>query len=156
MPLRNRKIAEFLKEKQLGERGSLEYKQFTGLYNKREQEFKTLVLIQLILLPRVRLPGHQNILPFQDYEKLNNLCAKGETDDAIKSLKGFLDAHQDKAEYSFSGHEMLLSKLIALHDNNMWHANLEPYKHLISKKLQKRIPLITELRKWCTDMLRRM
>lgn len=149
VPSRNRRIAEFLKDRKLAEG------RFTGVRtiyrtmkeNKNPQpsfHFNSSYF-------RVRLPGHPKYIAFSKLQEVDNLCAKGETDDAIKSLKGFLDEHLDKAEYSFSGYETLLFKLIALHDNNMGHANLEPYKHLFSKKLQQRIPLITELCKWCTE-----
>ena len=148
-PLRNRKIAEFLKERKLGEG------RFTGVQTiyrtmKENKNSKPSFHFNSSYF-RVRLPGHPIYIAFSKLQEVDNLCPKGETDDAIKSLKGFLDEHLDKAKYSFSGYEMLLPKLIALHDNNMGHANLELYKHLISTKLQQRISLVIELCKWCTE-----
>ena len=149
VPSRNRRIAEFLKDRKLAEG------RFTGVRtiyrtmkkNKNPQPFFHFNSSYFC----VRLPGHPKYIAYSVLQEVDNLCAKGETDDAIKSLKGFLDEHLDKAEYSFSGYEMVLSKLIALHDNNMEHANLEPYKQFISKKLQQRTFLITELCKWCAE-----
>ena len=135
VPSRNRRIAEFLKDRKLAEG------RFTGVRtiyrtmkkNKNPQPFFHFNSSYFC----VRLPGHPKYIAYSVLQEVDNLCAKGETDDAIKSLKGFLDEHLDKAEYSFSGYEMVLSKLIALHDNNMEHANLEPYKQFISNKLQQ-------------------
>ena len=44
---------------------------------------------------------------------------------------------------------MLISKLLELNDNDINHPNIQPYKHLISEKMERRMPLITKLCKWC-------
>lgn len=149
VPSRNRRIAEFLKDRKLAEG------RFTGVRtiyrtmkkNKNPQpsfHFDSSYF-------RVRLPGHPKYIAYSILRDVNYLSTKGDKHDAIKSLKSFLDEHLDMAGHSLFGSEMLLSKLIALHDNDMEHPNIKPYQCFISEKLQRCIPLITELCKWCTE-----
>ena len=96
----------------------------------------------------MRLPGHPKYLAYSILREVDNLCTKGDELEAIKYLKGFLDDHLTEEE-SFLGSEMLISKLLELHRNDTSHPNLQPYKHFISERLQRRIPLVTKLGKWC-------
>lgn len=146
VPSRNRRIAEFLKERKLAEG------RFTGVRTiyrtmKKNNNPKPSFHFNSSYF-RVRLPGHPKYIAYSILREVDNLCTKGDKQDAIKYLKGFLDEHL-KDEHSFLGSEMLISKLLELHDNEINHPNIQPYERFISEKLQQRIPLITELCKWC-------
>jgi len=87
VPLRNRKIAEFLKEKKLGEG------RFTGVQTiyrtmKENKNSKPSFHFNSSYF-RVRLPGHQNILPFQNYEKLTTSVLKEKRMMQLSLLKAF-------------------------------------------------------------------
>lgn len=146
VPSRNRRIAEFLKERKLAEG------RFTGvrtIYRTMKKNNNPQPSFHFnSSYFRVRLPGHPKYIAYSILREVDNLCTKGEKHEAIKSLKGFLDEHLND-EHSFLGSEMLISKLVELHDNDMDHPNIQPYKQFISDKLQRRIPLISELCKWC-------
>ena len=148
VPSRNRRIAELLKERKLAEG------RFTGVRTiyrtmKKNNNPKPSFHFNKSYF-RVRLPGHPKYIAYSILRDVDNLCAKGDKHDAIKSLKGFLDEHLTD-EHSFLGSEMLISKLLELHGNDMTHPNIQPYKRFISEKLEQRIPLITELCKWCVS-----
>ena len=146
VPSRNRRIAEFLKEKKLAEG------RFTGVRTiyrtmKNNNNPKPSFHFNSSHF-HVRLPGHPKYIAYSILRKVDNLCTKGDKQDAIKYLKGFLNEHLNE-EHSFLGSEMLISKLIELHDNDIKHPNIQPYERFIPEKLQQRIPLVTELCKWC-------
>ena len=146
VPSRNRRIAELLKEKKLAEG------RFTGVRTiyrtmKKNNNPKPSFDFNSSYF-RVRLPGHPKYIASSILREVDNLCTKGDRQEAIKYLKGFLDEHLNE-EHSFLGSEMLILKLIELHENDINHPNIQPYERFISEKLQRRIPLITELCKWC-------
>ena len=146
VPCRNRRIAEFLKERKLAEG------RFTGVSTiYRTMKKNNNPRPSFHFNPSyfcVRLPGHPKYLAYSILREVDNLCTKGDELEAIKYLKGFLDDHLTEEE-SFLGSEMLISKLLELHRNDTSHPNLQPYKHFISERLQRRIPLVTKLGKWC-------
>ena len=146
VPSRNRRIAEFLKERKLAEG------RFTGVKTiyrtmKKNNNPKPSFHFNSSYF-RVCLPGHPKYIAYSILREVGNLCAKGDKHEAIKSLKGFLDEHLNE-EYSFLGSEMLISKLLELHDNDICHPNIQPYGRFIPEERQRCIPLITELCKWC-------
>lgn len=148
VPSRNRRIAEFLKERQLAEG------RFTGVrtiyksMKKNNNPKPSFDFNQSYF--RVCLPGHPKYIAYSIRREVDNLCAKGDKNEAIKSLKGFLDEHLTD-DRSFWGSEMLISKLLELNDNDINHPNIQPYKHFISEKMERRMPLITKLCKWCVS-----
>ena len=146
LPSRNRRIAEFLKERKLAEG------RFTGVKTiyksmKKKNNAKPFFDFNQYYF-RVRLPGHPKYIASSIRREVDNLCAKGDTHEAIKSLKGFLDKHLTD-DHSFLGSEMLISKLLELHNNDITHQNIQPYKQFITEKMEQRIPLIAELCNWC-------
>ena len=148
VPSRNRRIAEFLKERKLAEG------RFTGvrtIYRSMKKNNNPKPSFEFSKTHfNVRLPGHPKYMAYSIRSKVDNLCAKGDKNEAIKSLKGFLDEHQTD-DHSFWGSEMLMSKLLELNDNDINHPNIQPYKYLISDKMEQRMPLITKLCKWCVS-----
>ena len=146
VPSRNRRIAEFLKERKLAEA------RFTGVRTifktmKHNKNPKPSFFFSLAHF-HVRLPGHPKYIAYSILRDVDNLCAKGEKEDAAKLLKEFLEEnHFD--EHRFICSDMLIRKLLELHDNDPSHPDVQPYERFISEQLQRRIPLITELCKWC-------
>ena len=146
VPSRNRRIAEFLKERKLAEG------RFTGVRTiYRTMKKNTNPNPSFDFNPsyfRVRLPGHPKYIAYSTLSEVDNLCTKGDKNEAINYLKGFLDDNL-KEEQTLLGSEMLISKLLELHENDLSHPNIQPYACFISEKQKSRIPLITELCKWC-------
>ena len=146
VPSRNRRIAEFLKDRKLAEG------RFTGVrtiyrsMKKNENPKPTFAFSQTFF--HVRLPGHPKYIVYSIARKVDNLCAKGDKRDAIKLLKEFLD-EQLKDTPSFLGFEMLISKLLDLLDNDMKHPFMKPYERSITEKLRRLIPLTKQLSNWC-------
>ena len=147
VPCRNRRIAEFLKERKLAE-GRLTGVSTIYRTMKKNNNPKPSFHFNPSYFC-VRLPGHPKYLAYSILREVDNLCAKGDKLKAIKYLTGFLDEHVLAEEHSFLGSEMLISKLLELHRNDTSHPNLQPYKHLIPERLQRRIVLVTKLGKWC-------
>ena len=146
VPSRNRRIAEFLKERKLAEG------RFTGVRTiyrtmKKNNNPKPSFCFNPSCFS-VRLPGHPKYIAYSILREVGKLCAKGDKHEAFKSLKGLFDEHLIE-EHSLLGSEMLISKLLKLHDNDISHPNIQPYARFISEKIQRCIPLITELCKWC-------
>ena len=145
VPSRNRRIAEFLKDRKLAEG------RFTGVRTifktmKQNKNPKPSFSFSSEHF-QVRLPGHPKYIAYSILRDVDNLCAKGEKEDAVKLLKEFLDKHLFD-EHSFICSDMLIRKLLELHDDDASHPNVQPYDRFISEKLQRRIPLIKELCKW--------
>lgn len=146
VPSRNRRIAEFLKDRKLAEG------RFTGVrtiyrsMKKNENPKPTFAFSQTFF--HVRLPGHPKYIVYSIARKVDNLCAKGDKRDAIKLLQEFLD-EQLKETPSFLGFETLIAKLLDLLDNDMKHPFMKPYKRSITEKLRRLIPLTKELHNWC-------
>ena len=148
VPSRNRKIAELLKD------GKLAEARFTGIKTiyktmKKNNNPKPSFYFNSSFFC-VSLPGHPKYIAYSILRDVDNHWAVGDKNEAIKSLKGFLDEHLTD-ELTFWGSEMLISKLLELHDNDMNHRNVQPYKRYITDKVARRIPLITELCKWCVS-----
>ena len=146
VPSRNRRIAEFLKERKMAEA------RFTGVrtifksmkQNKNPEpsfDFNSAYF-------RVCLPGHPKHTAYSILRDVNTLCAKGEKDDAVKLLMGILDGHLQN-ENPVLCSDMLICKLLELYDNDISHQDVQPYERFISEKLKFRIPLISELCQWC-------
>ena len=146
VPSRNRRIAEFLKDRKLAEG------RFTGVRTifktmKQNKNPKPSFSFSSEHF-QVRLPGHPKYIAYSIIRDVDNLCTKGEKEEAVKVLKEFLDEHLFH-EHPFICSDMLIRKLLELHDNDTSHPSVRPYQSFISEKLQRRIPLITELCKWC-------
>ena len=145
VPSRNRRIAEFLKERKLAEG------RFTGVRTifktmKQNNNPKPFFFFSSEHF-HVRLPGHPKYIAYSILRDVDNLCAKGEIEEAVKLLKEFLDDHLFD-EHPFTCSDMLIRKLLELNENDASHPNVQPYERFISEKLKRRIPLITELCKW--------
>lgn len=146
VPSRNRRIAEFLKDRKLAEG------RFTGVRTifksmKQNKNPKPSFFFSSEHF-HVRLPGHPKYIAYSILRDVDNLCAKGEKEDAVKLLKKFLDEHLSDEHPSICS-DMLIRKLLELHKNDATHPNVQQYGSFISDKLQRRIPLITDLCKWC-------
>ena len=146
VPSRNRRIAEFLKERKLAEA------RFTGVRTifksmKQNKNPKPSFRFDSEHF-QVRLPGHPKYIAYSVIREVENLRAKGAKEDAVKILKGFLDEHLFNEDTVICS-EILICKLLELHDNDTTHPTVHPYESFISEKLKCRIPLITELCKWC-------
>ena len=146
VPSRNRRIAEFLKERKLAEGRITGVKTIYRSMKKNNNPKPSFDFNQPYF--RVRLPGHPKYIAYSIRREVDNLCPKGDKHEAIKSLKGFLDEHLTDG-HSLLGSEMLISKLLELHDNDITHQNIQSYKQFITEKMEQRIPLITGLCKWC-------
>ena len=148
VPARNRRIAEFLKDRRLAEG------RFTGV----RTIFKTMrnnknPKPEFNFGPShftVTLPGHPKYIVYSLLREVDYLCTKGDKHEAVKCLKGFLDDNLTE-EHSYFGSDMLISKLLELHENDMSHPSIQPYMSHVTETLKKRIPLVTELRKWCAE-----
>lgn len=146
VPSRNRRIAEFLKEKKLAEGRFTGVKTIFKTMKKNNNPTPSFDFSSSYFT--VLLPGHPKYIAYSVLREVENLCAKGDKHEAIKYLKEFLNECLHKEE-SFTGSEICISKLLELHENDTSHPNIQPYKHFISEQLQQRIPLLTELHKWC-------
>ncbi|PFX23778.1 hypothetical protein AWC38_SpisGene11649 [Stylophora pistillata] len=146
VPSRNRRIAEFLKERKLAEA------RFTGvrtIFKSMKQNKNPMPSFDFDPTHfRVRLPGHPKHTAYSILRDVNTLCAKGEKDDAVKLLMGILDGHLQN-ENPVMCSDMLICKLLELYDDDISHPDVQPYERFISEKLKFRIPLISELCKWC-------
>ena len=146
VPSRNRRIADFLKDRKLAEG------RFTGVRTifksmKQNKNPKPSFSFSSEYF-RVRLPGHPKYIAHSILRDVDNLCAKGEDKDAVQLLKKFLDEHLTNEHPSIFS-DMIIGKLLGLHENDANHPNVREYKSFISDKLKARIPLISELCKWC-------
>lgn len=143
VPSRNRRIAEFLKEKKLAEA------RFTGvktIFKSMKQNSNPKPAFDFTSEQfRVRLPGHPKYIAYSVIRKVDNLCAKGDKQDAVNILKDFLDENLSTCP------DMIIRKLLELFDNDQTHPDVQPYQKFISEKLQRTSPLITELCKWCVS-----
>ena len=146
VPSRNRRIAEFLKERKLAEGRFTGVKTIFKTMKKNNNPTPSFDFSSSYFT--VLLPGHPKYIAYSVLREVENLCAKGDKHEAIEYLKEFLDKCLRKEE-SFAGSEICISKLLELHENDTSHPNIQPYKHFISEQLQQRIPLLAELYKWC-------
>ena len=143
VPSRNRRIAEFLRERKLAEGRFTGVKAIYRSMKNNNNPKPTFNFHQSYF--HVRLPGHPKYVVYSIVQKVDNLCAKGDKHNAIKLLKEYLDK-QLKDTPSF---EMLISKLLYLLDNDMKHPFVKPYEHSITQKVRRLIPLTKELYNWC-------
>ena len=146
VPSRNRRIAEFLKDRKLAEG------RFTGVRTifksmKQNKNPKPSFYFSSELF-HVRLPGHPKYIAHSILRDVDNLSAKGEKEDAVQLLMKFLDEHLSDENPSIC-FDMLIRKLLELHENDANHPNVQQYDSFISEKLKRRVPLITELCQWC-------
>ena len=91
VPSRNRRIADFLKDRKLAEG------RFTGVRTifksmKQNKNPKPSFFFSSECF-HVRLPGHPKYIAHSILRDVDNLCAKGEKEDAVHLLKKFLDEH---------------------------------------------------------------
>lgn len=90
----------------------------------------------------VRLPRHPKFMVRELLKTTNQLCAGGEKRKAVDQLLGFLAKHPEIR------YDSLFQKLIELHDNDKNHPNVQQYAEFITERLERRVDLASELRKW--------
>ena len=141
VPSRNRRIAEFLKDKKLAEA------RFTGVktilkYMEKNENPKPVFEFSSEHFC-VRLTSHPKYKAYSVIREVDNLCAKGDKKDAVNILKDFLNENPSTCR------DMIIRKLLELFNNDQTHPDVQPYQQLISEKLPRISSLITEFGKWC-------
>ena len=140
---RNRRVGQFLTQRKLAEdkgtgvrsifRSMKINGNFTPVFQFDETYFQ------------VRLPGHPKFMIRDLLKLVNKLCASGEKQKAVKQLLEFLEQNPTLR------HNSLFAKLLELHDFNRDHPNVLPYNNSISQRLEGRLLLNVELKKWASS-----
>ncbi|PFX23779.1 hypothetical protein AWC38_SpisGene11648 [Stylophora pistillata] len=136
VPSRNRRIADFLKSLKLAEG---RYTGVATIFRSMEKnknpkpkfDFKASYF-------RVRLPGH----PKYVRSRADNLCAKGDKEEAVRLITGFLEENPTMRS------ETLIVQLFDLLGDDKYNAKYHPYQEIIENGKKRRDPIKDELRKW--------